>query len=343
MSTNLTNQKIKDTFDQLLHIDGGPEAAVKHVYSGTGVQTALQVGTDRIGVGAIVIGGNFITTSAPGEDIVLLPAGDGALFLSNVVFTDVSEARAALLLGNLSVQNSDNVNITGGTISGVVFTGSFSGLTLVESATLATGAAAAGVNLSGNTLGADGTDTDIDVNITPKGTGEVNVTNIDILSGKVPFNTITGRAYGIFYDLSNQTFVADTATIVEFDTTGLTVGVTVASNTRITFAAAGTYEISSRLQFANLDNADYVVDVWFRLDGVDIPYSATEISVPRSTDGGKANHSITGIMQVTAGQYLEVVVAVEDADTSLHYHAPLTTPYARPAVPSAILVANRIA
>ena len=77
--------------------------------------------------------------------------------------------------------------------------------------------------------------------------------------------------------------------------------------------------------------------------GADIPYSATEIAVPRSTDGGKASHNITGILQVTAGQYLEVVVAVEDVDTSLHYHAPLTTPYARPAVPSAILVANRIA
>lgn len=192
MSTNLTNQKIKDTFDQLLHIDGGPEAAAKHVYSGTGVQTALRVGTDRIGVGAIVIGGNFITTSAPGEDIVLLPAGDGALFLSNVVFTDVSEARAALLLGNLSVQNSNNVSITGGSISGVVFTGSFTGITLIESQSFQTVNGGNGLNLENTSLVAEGVSADIDISITPKGTGEVNITKADIDGGAIDGTVIGG-------------------------------------------------------------------------------------------------------------------------------------------------------
>ena len=43
-------------------------------------------------------------------------------------------------------------------------------------ATFDTNIAAAGVTLSGTTLAADGTDTNIDINVTPKGTGKLSVT-----------------------------------------------------------------------------------------------------------------------------------------------------------------------
>jgi hypothetical protein len=380
MPTNLTGSTINSTYDQLLHIDGGPVASEQTVYSGTGVATALKLGTVSASVENIQLDGNTISTLDTNGNLVLAPNGTGSVSATKVAITggtitgitdlaiadggtgasDASGARTNLGLGTIATQAANNVSITGGSITGVVFTGSFtgitggaisgvtftgsfSGVTSIESGTFATSAAAAGCNLNGNTLAADGTDTNIDINITPKGTGEVNVTNIDILSGKVPFNTITNRSYGIFYDLSDQTFTADTATAVEFDTTGLAVGVSVVSNTRITFAAAGVYEIVSRLQFQNTDTNDRLVDIWFRLNGTDIPYSASEISIPKAADGGKANHAITGILQVTAGQYLEVIVAVEDADTTLHHHAPIASPYVRPDVPSVVLVANRIA
>jgi hypothetical protein len=348
MPTNLTNTEIRNSFSQLLHVDGGPEAALKHVYSGTGVQTALRVGTDRIGVGEIVISGNFITTSAPGEDIVLLPSGDGALFLSNVVFTDVSEARAALLLGSLSTQNSNNVSITGGTISGVVFTGSFSGLTLVESATLATGAAAAGVNLSGNTLAADGTDTNIDINITPKGTGEVNITNVDILSGKVPFSTVTGRAFASFSDVTDQTGSTTVPTAMKFGTTevagsGITMVTDGTNLTRLTFAAAGTYMVAPNMQLRNADTADHDITVWLAVDGTNVPRSATRIVVPKAGDGGVGFFQIVFYVAVTAGQYAQIFWLPESTLVTLDHTAAVTGPPAIPAIPSTVLSVERVA
>jgi hypothetical protein len=51
---------------------------------------------------------------------------------------------------------------------------------------LATSAAAAGCNLNGSTLAADGTDTNININITPKGTGQT------LSSGKMGYPTGTG-------------------------------------------------------------------------------------------------------------------------------------------------------
>lgn len=179
MPTNLTGATIASTYDQLLHVDDGPTATEKTVYSGTGVATALKVGTTSASIGYVQMTGNVVQATT------------GNLTLgSNIAFSSPSNARTALGLGTMATQDSGAVSITGGTISGVTFTGSFSGLTLVESTTLATSAAAAGVNLNGNTLGADGTDTDIDINITPKGTGEVNITKVDIDSGAIDNTTI---------------------------------------------------------------------------------------------------------------------------------------------------------
>jgi hypothetical protein len=206
------------------------------------------------------------------------------------------------------------------------------------------------VNLNGNTLGADGTDTNIDINITPKGTGEVNVTNIDVISGKVPFNTITGLAYASFYDAdtADQTGSTTAATAVEFATAAVTgAGITVASNTRITFAAAGTYRINASLQFNNSSAADRFVDVWFSKNGTNIANSNGRVSVPKIGDGGTYLLAYEIFETVTAGQYIEIYWYPENVAVTLHYRAavaasPGVTP-AIPATPPAIVVAQRIA
>lgn len=53
-----------------------------------------------------------------------------------------------------------------------------------------TNVAAAGVTLTGTTLAADGSDTNIDINLTPKGSGEVNITKVDINAGTIDGATI---------------------------------------------------------------------------------------------------------------------------------------------------------
>jgi len=288
MPTNLTDTQIKDTYVQLLHIDGGPEATEKEVRSAAGVATALKVGTDSASVDNVRIDGNTVSTLDENGDLNLTPNGTGSVNISKLAVTDPAQARAALNLGSAALDD----------------TGDF--------ATAAQGALADSALQPGDPI-------------------------------SVTFDNVTNRAHGIFYALGDQTFTAATPTAITFDTTGLATGVSVVSNTQITFAAAGVYEIASRLQFLNTVNTDYVADVWFRLDGTDIPNSASELVAPKSSEGGVVSHAITGILQVTAGQYLEVVVAVADAGVELHSEAVQTTPYVRPAVPSAILVANRIA
>lgn len=122
MATNLTTLKIKDTFPQLLHVDGGPEATPKTVYSATGTATALKVGTANIEVDNIRLDGSTISTTNTNGDLVLAPNGTGS----------VTIAKAA---------------ITGGSISGIT------ALAIADGGTGATTAAAARTSLGGTTTG----------------------------------------------------------------------------------------------------------------------------------------------------------------------------------------------
>lgn len=408
MPTNLTGNTIASTYDQILHVDDGPTATEKTVYSGTGVATALKVGTNSVSVDNIQLDGNTIQSTT----------GDLTLG-SNIAFGSATNARTALGLGTMATQNSGAVSITGGAISGVTFSGSFSGVTSIESGTFATSAAAAGVNLNGNTLAADGTDTNIginitpkgtgrtvvgalsatsprvitgvndtngnellkvtatasavneltlanaatgngptlsstgddtniDINITPKGTGEVNVTNIDVISGKVPFSTITSRAYASFSDVTDQTGSVSAATAVKFGTTEVTgAGITMVTDgsnlTRLTFAAAGTYMVAPNLQFFNSDTNDHDVTVWLTLDGSNVARSATKITVPKTGDGGNAFFQIVFYITVTANQYVQVQWLPENVAVTIDYTAAAAGPPAIPAIPSAIISSERIA
>jgi hypothetical protein len=64
----------------------------------------------------------------------------------------------------------------------------------VNASAFDTDVAAAGVTLSGTTLAADGTDADIDINLAPKGTGEVNITKVDIDGGAIDGTTVGANA-----------------------------------------------------------------------------------------------------------------------------------------------------
>jgi hypothetical protein len=368
MPTNLTGTTIASTFDQLLHVDDGPTATEKTVYSGTGVATALSVGTESASVDNIKLDGNTISTTNTNGDLTLAPNGTGSVAIAKAAITggaisgitDLAiadggtgastavDARANLGLASMATQAASAVSITGGAISGVSFSGSFTGVTSIESGTFATSAAAAGVNLNGNTLAADGTDTNIDINITPKGTGEVNVTNIDILSGKVPFNTITNRAYAAFSDITDQTGSVTVPAAVKFGTTEVTgAGITMVTDgtnlTRLTFAAAGTYAVTPNLQFTNTDTVDHTATIWFALNGTNITRSATKMSIPKAADGGSAFFQIVFYVTVTAGQYVQVYWLPSNTAVTLDHTAAVTGPPAIPAIPSAIVSAERIA
>jgi hypothetical protein len=165
----------------------------------------------------------------------------------------------------------------------------------------------------------------------------------ELTAGVVPYNRLSGLAYGQFESTVDQTAVADTATVITFSTSSaFNAGVTLSSSTQLVCAAAGIYEVVLSLQFANSDSTNHTGSFWFRKNGADIANSAFIVVVPKSADGGVTFAEATILEQLTAGQYIECVFAVSNAATKLDYTAASGASPVRPAIPSAVATVKRI-
>jgi hypothetical protein len=160
----------------------------------------------------------------------------------------------------------------------------------------------------------------------------------------VPFADLGGRAYGMFSDVTDQTGSVSAATAVLFGTNEITgAGISIASSSRITFTTAGTYMVAPNLQFYNSDSADHDVTVWLMLNGSNVARSATKVTVPKAGDGGTTFFQIVFYVVVTASQYVEIMWLPENVAVTIDHTAAAAGPPAIPAIPSAIIVAERIA
>lgn len=211
MATNITGSKIKDTYSQLLHVDGGPTSLEKVVYSATGVATALKLGTTSISVDNIKFDGNIISTTDTNGDLTLTPNGTGKVAVGNIRLTgntiSTADTDGDLILDpdGTGTVNIAKANITGGSISGgVSFAGgSFTSITLVSATTITGVTTTNGGNLrlSSNTLSS--TDTNGNVLLTPNGTGKVLATKAFGYGGTGVGGTVTqltSRSTGVTLD-----------------------------------------------------------------------------------------------------------------------------------------------
>jgi len=152
--------------------------------------------------------------------------------------------------------------------------------------------------------------------------------------------------YGCFTNNTDQTSpsVGSTA-VVSFDTTEEANGVYLANTSRIYVRNYGIYNVQFSLQLVNNDNAAQYADVWFRVNNVDVPRSASRFDIPARKSEGNPSHvigTVNTFLELQAGQYVEIAGTTSDTDVALeHYAADNVIP--RPAIPAAILTIQYIA
>jgi hypothetical protein len=116
-------------------------------------------------------------------------------------------------------------------------------------------------------------------------------------------------------------------------------GISIVSNSRITFAKEGIYNVAYSIQFKNTDNSAHDVDIWLRKNGTDIANSNSRFSLPARKSSGDPSHliAVTPIMvDITAdNQYVEIMWRVSNTAVSIeHFPAVAASPGVTPAIPA---------
>jgi hypothetical protein len=152
--------------------------------------------------------------------------------------------------------------------------------------------------------------------------------------------------YGCFTNNSDQLSPSFGATaVVALDTTEEASGVFLSDTSRMNVRNYGIYNVQFSLQLVNLANDPQFADVWFRVNGTDVPRSASRFDIPARKSAGVPSHiigTVNTFIEMQAGDYVQIAGTTSSTDVSLeHYAADGTIP--RPAIPAAIVTVQYIA
>jgi hypothetical protein len=130
--------------------------------------------------------------------------------------------------------------------------------------------------------------------------------------------------HGAFQSTVDQTAaVANTAYAMTFNTTDYANGVTVASNSRITVADAGIWNLQWSGQFENPDSQDHDGRAWLKINGTVVTGSTGFFAVP-SKHGVVNGHALIGwnyFVSLNANDYVELWWETDNTAVSIQAYA----------------------
>lgn len=255
---------------------------------------------------------NFTTTNA-GSNLSFWTAAIGSNTLTKIATIDNANGFVATKVVSTGNANVGNL----GTAGLIVATGNVTGGNLTTA-----GVVAATGNVSGGNLVTTGS-----ANVT----GNVNAGNLVLSTG----NIIYTPRYGAFYSNVDQTNpVANTAMAMTFNNTTTANGVSVVSNSRLTIAKTGVYNIQFSAQLNKTVGLIGTADIWLAKNGTPVDWTNTTVTI---TSGNPEVAAWNFVENVTvANTYYEIMWSSPDTLISLNSTAADTGP-TRPGTPSVIV------
>lgn len=157
--------------------------------------------------------------------------------------------------------------------------------------------------------------------------------------------------WGSFYSTQDQ--VATSAnvdySITLNNTDADSDGVSIVSNSRVTFATGGVYSVTYSVQLANSDTQIHDVNIWLRKNDSgtsgDLAATDSKFSVIASHGGisGYVIGCVNYVLKLAANDYLELIWSTTNVAAYLDYSAASGSGPAHPSVPSVILTAVQVA
>jgi hypothetical protein len=155
---------------------------------------------------------------------------------------------------------------------------------------------------------------------------------LDILPPVI--NEVRRKRYGVFHSTVTQTAAAiNTAYPMTLNTTDISFGVyTGTPNSRIYIDTEGFYNFQFSAQLHKTVGGVGAIYIWARVNGVDIPDSATKIRI--QGNNAETVGAWNFVLAVNAGDYFELVWSTDDTSCEI-LALPASAPH--PAIPSLIL------
>ena len=144
---------------------------------------------------------------------------------------------------------------------------------------------------------------------------------------------------GLFFNTGDQIFAAaNTGYPIEFNQTYLHNAIDLVSSTRIVISISGVYNFQYTGQLKGTNASSKSIWVWIRRNGVDIGYSTRAYTSTLNNEYKNIDWNFD--IDMAAGEYLEMMIAVDDISVQLEAEAP-TAPH--PGMASSVLTINFIA
>ena len=152
------------------------------------------------------------------------------------------------------------------------------------------------------------------------------------------FRSWTTNTWGSFWDTTaTQTLTnANNEAVVTFNNSDpANSGVSVVSSSRITFAKSCVYNLQFSAVFIHDGGAKADVEVWFRINGADVPWSNTIFTVDKAAPFVAAWNFVTSL---GAGDSVQIMWYSAEASLSID----ASPAGVRPAIPSIILTVDQM-
>ena len=151
--------------------------------------------------------------------------------------------------------------------------------------------------------------------------------------------------YGSFFDTTSQTGSITAPTLITFNTVDLQSGVYRGTPTsRVYVNEAGVYNFQFSIQGVNSDSSTSDINIWLRINGVDVLGSNGRVSIP-AKHGTVNGHTISGwnfFLSLAANDYVELVWVPSAVTTTIESYTAVVGPPAIPATYSVVLTATKV-
>ena len=136
----------------------------------------------------------------------------------------------------------------------------------------------------------------------------------------------------------DQSLAKDAIGAFTYNNTDLSNGVSIVSNSQITLASAGKYNIQFSAQFHHIGGggSGETVNIWLAKNGSAVADSNTKLTITSSTKYSVAAWNF--FVDASAGNYFEIIWSTDNANIVIE-HEPAGV---HPAIPSVILTVNQI-